>query len=76
MHQYIIKCLFIQTKPTRALTDAGGAYHIWSSELTTDLSLTFPFGILHFPLVALPGVNLNHISTIHVLKHSIHEPGI
>jgi hypothetical protein len=29
-----------------------------------DLSPIFPSGILHFPLVALPGLILNHLSTI------------
>jgi hypothetical protein len=33
MHQYIIKCLFIQTQPTRALIDRGGGYHLGASNL-------------------------------------------
>jgi hypothetical protein len=40
-----------------------------------DLSPTFQSGILHFPLIALPDLILNHQSTIQILKNSIHELG-
>jgi hypothetical protein len=41
--------------------------------MTIDLSQTFPYGILQFPLVAPLGLILNHLSTIHILKHYNHE---
>jgi hypothetical protein len=41
--------------------------------MTADLSLTFPSGILHFPQIAPPGLILNHLSTIHIHKHSNNE---
>jgi hypothetical protein len=37
----------------RSLNDTGRGYHLRSSEFTTDLSPTFPSGILHFLLIAL-----------------------
>jgi hypothetical protein len=42
--------------------------------MTIDLSSTFPSGVLHFLLVALPDLILKHLSTIQVLNHSNHEP--
>jgi hypothetical protein len=47
----IFKCLFIRTQPTRALTDTGGAYHLGAPNIRSDHSPSFPFSILHFPLI-------------------------
>jgi hypothetical protein len=41
---------------TLSLIDTGGGYHLWSSEYENRPLSTFPSGILHFPLVALPGL--------------------
>jgi hypothetical protein len=49
-------------------------YHHQSSELTTDLSQTFPSDILHFTLVAPPDI-IKPTTTIQILKPSIHKPG-
>jgi hypothetical protein len=51
-----------------ALTDIGRGYHIRASNTTTNLSSTFPSGILHSPLVAPLGLILNHLSSIQILK--------
>jgi hypothetical protein len=40
----------------QSLIDIGGGYHFWSSEYEKRPLSTFPSGILHFPLVALPGL--------------------
>jgi hypothetical protein len=58
MHQYIIKCLFIWTQPARALNDTGGGYHLGALNLRSRLLSTFPFSILHFLLIAPPGLQL------------------
>jgi hypothetical protein len=52
------KCLFIQTQPTRALTDTGGGYHLEALNIRSDHSPSFPSSILHFPLIAPPGLQL------------------
>jgi hypothetical protein len=49
MHQYIIKCLFIQAQPMWALIDTGGGYHRGAQNLWSRPLSTFPFIILHFP---------------------------
>jgi hypothetical protein len=50
------KCLFIQTQPMRALTDTGGGYHLEALNIRSDHSTSFPSSILHFPLIAPPGL--------------------
>jgi hypothetical protein len=52
------KCLFIRTQPTRALTDTGGGYHLKAPNIISDHSPSFPSSILHFPLIAPPGLQL------------------
>jgi hypothetical protein len=52
------KCLFIRTQPTRASTDTGGGYHPEFLNIRSDNSPSFPSSILHFPLIALPGLQL------------------
>jgi hypothetical protein len=52
------KCLFIRTQPTRALTDAGGGYHLGGPNFRLDHSSSFPSSILPFPLIAPPGLQL------------------
>jgi hypothetical protein len=52
------KCLFIQTQPTRALSDTGGGYHLEAPNIILDHSPSFPSNILHFPLIALPDLQL------------------
>jgi hypothetical protein len=52
------KCLFIQTQPTRALTDTGGGYHLGAPNIRSDHFPSFPSSILHFPLMAPSGLQL------------------
>jgi hypothetical protein len=63
------KCLFIQTQPTRALTDIGGGYHHDALNIRSDHSPSFPSSVLHFPLIAPPGLQLcqpfDHFATPH-----------
>jgi hypothetical protein len=52
------KCLFIRTQPMRALTDTGEGYHLEAPNIRSDHSPSFPFSILHFPLITPPGLHL------------------
>jgi hypothetical protein len=52
------KCLFIRTQPMRALTDTGEGYHLEAPNIRSDHSPSFPFSILHFPLIAPPDLHL------------------
>ena len=60
MRQYTTQILFIRTQPTRALTDSAGGYHLRSSEFQIRPLTSFPSNILHFPLIAPPGLRLCH----------------
>jgi hypothetical protein len=72
MCQYIIKCLFIQTQPTRALIGTGGGYHRGALNLRSRPLSTFPSSILHFPPIAPPGLTWNHSINYSSSQHSIH----
>jgi hypothetical protein len=52
------KCLFIRTQSTRALTDTGWGYQLGAPNFISDHSPPFPPSILHFPLIALPDLQL------------------
>jgi hypothetical protein len=52
------KSLFIQTQLMRALIDTGGGYHLGASNIISGYSPFFPSSILHFLLIALPGLQL------------------
>jgi hypothetical protein len=52
--------LFIWTQPTWGLIDTGGGYHLRALNFITDHPPSFPSSILLFPLIALPGLILNH----------------
>jgi hypothetical protein len=69
------KCLFIQTQPMRALTNTGMGYHLGAPNIRSDHSHSFPSSILHFPLIAPPGLILNHSIIYSSSQHSFHEPG-
>jgi hypothetical protein len=69
------KCLFIRTQPTRALIDTGGGYNLGAPNIRSDHSPSFPSSILHFPLIASPGLILNHSIIYSSSQHSFHEPG-
>jgi hypothetical protein len=63
------KCLFIRTQPTWGLTDTGAGYHLGAPNIRSDHSPFFPSSILHFPLIASPGLQLcqpfNHLDKPH-----------
>jgi hypothetical protein len=63
------KCLFIRIQPMWALIDTGGGYHLGALNIRSDHSSSFPFSILHFPLIAPPGLQLcqpfNHLAKPH-----------
>jgi hypothetical protein len=69
------KCLFIQTQPTQALIDTGEGYHLKALNIRSDHSPFFPSSILHFPLIAPPGLILNHSIIYSTFQHSFHDPG-
>jgi hypothetical protein len=50
------KCLFNRAQPTWALINSGGGYHLEALNIRSDHSPSFPFSILHFSLIALPGL--------------------
>jgi hypothetical protein len=54
------KCFFNRAQLTQVLIDTGGGYHLGASNIKSDHSLSFPFSILHFSLIAPPGLILNH----------------
>jgi hypothetical protein len=58
MRQYTTQSLFIQTQPTRTLIDIGRGYHLGALNFRSDHSPSFPSSILHFPLIAPPGLHL------------------
>jgi hypothetical protein len=63
------KCLFNRAQPTRALIDTGGGYHLGAPNIISDHTSSFPSSILHFPLIALPSLQLcqpfNHFAKPH-----------
>jgi hypothetical protein len=52
------KCLFIRTQPMWALIDTGGGYHLGAPNFRSDHFPSFLTNILHFPLIAPPGLQL------------------
>jgi hypothetical protein len=64
------KCLFIRAKMTQALIDTGGGYHLRAPNIRSDHSSSFPSSILHFPLIALPGLQLCHSINYSSSQHS------
>jgi hypothetical protein len=52
------KCLFNMAQPTQALINTGGGYHHRALNIRSDHSSSFPSSILHFPLIAPPGLQL------------------
>jgi hypothetical protein len=69
------KCLFIRIQPTRALNNTGGGYHLGALNFRSDHSSSFPSSILHFLLIAPPGLQLCHFINYSSSQHSIFEPG-
>jgi hypothetical protein len=58
MRQYITQSLFIRTQLTWALIDTSGGYHLGAPNIRSDHSPSFPSSILHFSLIAPPGLQL------------------
>jgi hypothetical protein len=54
------KCLFNKPQATWALTDTGGGYHLEAPNIISYQSPSLPSSILHFPLIAPPGLQLCH----------------
>jgi hypothetical protein len=50
------KCLFNRDQPMWALIDTGGGYHLEAPNIRSNHPLSFPSSILHFPLIAPPGL--------------------
>jgi hypothetical protein len=63
-----LKCLFNRAQPMWALIDTGRGYHLQAPNIRSDHSPSFPSSILHFPLIALPGLQYANHSTI-LLNH-------
>jgi hypothetical protein len=58
----------------RSLIDTGAGYHLGAPNFRSDHSSSFPSSILHFPLIALPGLQLSHSINYSSSQHSFHEP--
>jgi hypothetical protein len=62
-------CPVCVSTPTRVLSDTGGDYHLKALNIRSDHSSSFPSSILHFPLIALPGLQLcqpfDHLAKSH-----------
>ncbi len=59
----------------QSLINTGGGYHLGALNFRSDHSSSFPSSILHFPLIAPPGLQLCHFINYSSSQHSIHEPG-
>jgi hypothetical protein len=64
-----LKCLFNRAQSMRALIDTGRGYHLGALNIRSDHSSSFLSSILHFPLIAPPGLQLcqlfNHLAKPH-----------
>jgi hypothetical protein len=69
------KCLFIQTQPMCPLNNTGGGYHLRALNVRSDHPSSFPSSILHFPLIALPGLQLCYSINYSSSQHSNLKPG-
>jgi hypothetical protein len=67
--------LFNRAQPMQALIDTGGGYHLGALNTRSDHSPSFPSIILHFLLIAPPGLILNHSIIYSGPQHSNLEPG-
>jgi hypothetical protein len=59
----------------RSSTNIGGGYHLGAPNFRSDHSSSSPSSILHFPLIAPPGLQLCHSINYSSLQHSTLEPG-
>jgi hypothetical protein len=77
MRQYISNACSTWAQPTWALIDTGGGYHIGAPNIRSDQSPFFPSSILHFPLIAPPGLQLCQPFEHHAKPHktSINRKG-
>jgi hypothetical protein len=72
------KFLFNMAQPTWALIAIGKGYHLGAPNIRSDHSSSFPSSILHFSLIALPGLQLcqlfNHLAKPHRTSIDIKGP--
>jgi hypothetical protein len=59
----------------RSITNTGGGYHLGAPNFRSDHSSSFPSSIIHFSLIAPPGLILNHFTNYSSSQHSNLEPG-
>jgi hypothetical protein len=58
----------------RSLTDSAGGYQLGASNIRSDNSPFFPSSIIRFPLIAPPGLILNHSTNYSSSQHSNLKP--
>jgi hypothetical protein len=63
------RCLFLRAQLARSLINRGRGYHFWSFEHENNPLSSFPYGILHCPLVALLDLILCHILKVKAINH-------
>jgi hypothetical protein len=74
MHQYTTQTC--SSRPDdQSLIDTGGGYHFGALNFRSDHSSSFPSSILHFPLIALLGLQFCHSINYSSSQHYTVEPG-
>jgi hypothetical protein len=69
LREYIINACCSRAQPTQSLIDTGRGYLHRCFEHENRPFSPFPSGILHFSLVAPPGLKLWHIPKANIVNH-------